>query len=31
MKDDADVVFGASVEPELKDSVKVYLMVFGGG
>ena len=29
MKPDADVVFGASVEPELKDSVKVYLMYFG--
>jgi len=29
MKDDADVVFGASVEPELKDAAEVYLMVFG--
>jgi len=29
MKDDADVFFGASVEPELKDSAEVYLMVFG--
>ena len=29
MKDDADVVFGASVEPELGDSAEVYLMVFG--
>ena len=31
MKDDADVVFGASVEPELKDAAEVYLMVFGVG
>ena len=31
MKDDADVVFGASIEPELKDAAEVYLMVFGVG
>ena len=31
MKDDADVVFGASIEPELKDAAEVYLMFFGVG
>lgn len=29
MKPDAEVLWGASVDPELKDSVKVYLMYFG--
>jgi len=31
MKPDADVVFGASIEPELKDAAEVYLMFFGVG
>ncbi|MCG2717705.1 MAG: hypothetical protein L6408_02570, partial [Nanoarchaeota archaeon] len=31
LKPDAYVLWGASVDPELKDSVKVYLMFFGGG
>ena len=31
LKPAAEVLWGASVDPELKDSVKVYLMVFGVG
>lgn len=31
LKPDAEVLWGASVDPELKDFVKVYLMFFGVG